>query len=63
MVSTKRLPIKEVAKRIGFSEQKVRVWIQKGYLPGIAEKGTTNRTYVVLESWLNEWIENGGKND
>lgn len=53
----KRLTVAEAAKRMGVSQQFVRIGLQRGILPfGYAVKMSDRYTYHISEKKLNEYI-------
>lgn len=55
----KRLTVVEAAKRMGVSQQFVRIGLQRGILPfGYAVKMSDRYTYHISESKLNEYVKN-----
>lgn len=54
-----RLTVAEAAKRMGVSQQFVRIGLQRGILPfGYAVKMSDRYTYHISESKLNEYVKN-----
>ena len=53
-----KITIKEVAERLGISQQSVRLGLQRGELPfGSAIKTSDRFTYVIYEKKLKEFLD------
>lgn len=56
----KRLTVVEAAKRMGVSQQFVRIGLQRGILPfGYAVKMSDRYTYHISENKLEDYLGNG----
>lgn len=56
----KRLTVAEAAKRMGVSQQFVRIGLQRGILPfGYAVKMSDRYTYHISENKLEDYLGNG----